>query len=87
MCDGGIGSGSVKGKNATNWRGGVWANMEAKRKKAPPGMLVGHKKPIPRDEWGNPATPSPARSRASNLKYVTRSENARGPSNRVRNRR
>lgn len=78
MC-GGLGSGSKPGKQANRYVDGRF--LYASKIPHRGGRMVGHIKPIIRDKWGNPSgPPQPELNAKSNLKLVTRSANAKGPS-------
>ena len=85
LCDdGGSGSGSKPGTQASNFKDGRFLYRQRISGGKRGGRMVGHIKPAPRDKYGNICGPlNPELHKASNLKLVTRSENAKGSSNRV----
>ena len=84
---GGKGSGSRPGNHANNFKDGRWLYRERVKGEARGGRVVGHVKPPARDRWGNITGPNrPELHKASNLRVVSKSDNARGSTNRVQRR-
>lgn len=84
---GGPGSGSAGGSQANNFKDGRWIYRKRVKGEVRGGRVVGHIVPPPRDKYGNITGPNnPELHKASNLRVISKSENAKGPTNRLQRR-